>query len=234
MKKRSLIVIIAILLITIGIVLILAQKGMINFRKNQNEQIAQSESGASVSGAYTQTDENGKVTAYDGNGTAIAQGKLQEDGTIKWGKNGAEYVISDMYGSYVKGYTPKCMKDEEIPSVEWRIFYADEDNIYLIADNYIHYDYTPTTSKRKRMHLDNNGYYRYDFRDIASEYNHSNSITSNNLASKWLSKYLGKGYNNMITTAYMIDTEIWTNMYEDKDDSGLVEYAIRRTHTGNV
>ena len=43
------------------------------------------------------------------------------------------------FGGYVTNYTTPSGD----PNVKWRIFYADESNIYLIADDYISYTYAP-------------------------------------------------------------------------------------------
>ena len=47
---------------------------------------------------------------------------------------------TNVYGAEVKGYDDYINKKDEI----WRLFYADEKNIYLIASDYISYDNIPT------------------------------------------------------------------------------------------
>ena len=163
----------------------------------------------------------------------MAEGKLQADGTIRWGRSGAEDVMPSMYGSYVTGYTPYCMKDEETPSVGWRIFYADEENVYLIADKYILNKYTPSAPDGKRLSsVSYNGRSRYcaSFNKILNSYNGSSDITHNNPAYKWLSAYYENEYirnnDNMKKTAYMMDTVQWNDYYKDANNSSMVEYAI--------
>lgn len=51
----------------------------------------------------------------------------------------------DFYGSYVTNYD--CTNNEAIETTapgKWMIFYADNNNIYLIASDYIDTDYCPT------------------------------------------------------------------------------------------
>ena len=68
------------------------------------------------------------------------------------------------------------------------------------------------------------------FFDVISSYNGSSDITSSNPAYKWLSKYWDKNYsstmNNMKTTAYLMDINIWKNYYEDEYNTYMVDYAI--------
>ena len=227
LKKK--IILIGIILIIALAVSILLQKGILNLGKNQNEQIAQSESSLGVRGAYTQTDENGKVTAYDSTGNTMAQGRLQEDGTIKWNLNvKATDLTPEMYGSYITGYTPYCMRNEATPSVGWRIFYVDEDNIYLIADDYIENQYTPSASNNNR--LNTNGIYKAYFSNILDSYSGSSNITNSHPAYKWIDTYIDAYPNstnpNMKSVAYMMDTTAWLNSYKDANDSNMVEYAI--------
>lgn len=53
---------------------------------------------------------------------------------------------SDFYGAIVSNYTAKTVNNVDYNNAvaNWKIFYADENNIYLIADDYIAYEYVPT------------------------------------------------------------------------------------------
>ena len=122
------------------------------------------------------------------------------------------------YGAEVTGY--ECASDGVN---KWRIFYSDGNNIYLIADDYIHYDDTPATNQGQQ--LDQYGDYRYSFGNVYKDYRGSNSI--NDKVKIWLSKYLSYGSNATNTqgsingVAYMLDIDIWNN-YAGED----AEYAI--------
>ena len=104
--------------------------------------------------------------------------------------------------------------------VNWKIFYSDGINVYLIADDYINYDKVPlsTGNVNKPNQSDSFSKAVY-FTNILGDYEGSSNISSNNLALKWLSKYHEKKYtskyNNMKAVAYMMDTNIWNNFKED-------------------
>ena len=51
------------------------------------------------------------------------------------------------YGAEVTGY--ECTSDGVS---KWRIFYSDGTNIYLIADDYIHYENTPETNQGNKLY----------------------------------------------------------------------------------
>lgn len=85
--------------------------------------------------------------------------------TIVEAKNKSEY-----YGKIVKGYI--CANGEGVNT--WKIFYADENNIYLIVDDYISYDCCPSS----KTQIVNKGYsdYRLAMGDIIKDYNGSVDI----------------------------------------------------------
>ena len=122
------------------------------------------------------------------------------------------------YGAEVTGY--ECESDGVS---KWRIFYSDGTNIYLISDDYIHYDDTPETKQGNKLYQYDE--YRYNFEHVYSDYSGSNSI--NDKVKIWLSKYLAYGSNATNTqgsingAAYMLDIDIWNN-YVGED----AEYAI--------
>ena len=122
------------------------------------------------------------------------------------------------YGAEVTGY--ECTSDGVS---KWRIFYSDGMNIYLIADDYIHYDNTPETNQGNKLFY--YGDYKYNFESVYKDYNGSNSI--NDKVKIWLNKYLSYGSNATITqgsingSAYMLDIGIWNN-YAGED----AKYAI--------
>ena len=117
-------------------------------------------------------------------------------------------VPASYYGAEVKGYT--CESDGVS---KWRIYYADENNIYLISDDYIEKSDAPngkngseitTTNKKYQLSLDN----------VENDYPEGASwITNSSKASKWLSyllsKYGDNTYSSMKKTAYLLDTDVW-------------------------
>ena len=122
------------------------------------------------------------------------------------------------YGAEVTGY--ECESDGVS---KWRIFYSDGTSIYLIADDYIHYDNTPETKQGNKLFP--YGDYRYNFESVYKDYNGSNSI--NDKVKIWLGKYLSYGSNATNTqgsingVAYMLDTDIWNDYV-----GGDAQYAI--------
>ncbi len=125
------------------------------------------------------------------------------------------------YGQIVENYN---VKYDISGNNYWRIFYADNNNIYLIADGFMHYNYGPkknnNTLKRKKQSM-----YKLTFDNVYSQYTGASSINTT-LKNKWLSTYLNKYPNstrpNIKSVAYMLDTSIWNSHY--KND--FAEYAI--------
>ena len=126
---------------------------------------------------------------------------------------------SEHYGGEVTNYiTPSGD-----PNVVWRIFYADENNIYLIASNYIKYDYAPTS---ENYTLYKNSDYRLAFDNVYQDYTGSASITDGRIT-KWIQKYLDVAptstYQNIRAVAFMLDEPRWSAMYANPS---YAEYAI--------
>ena len=131
-----------------------------------------------------------------------------------------------VYGAKVTGYTNKNDSTNG-----WQVFFADENNIYLIADNYVGRDYLPASTKNgvSTTNKLNPGSYSMSayFTNIIKDYEGSSSITDTKI------KMLNKNYfndnnftstnNNMKAVAYMLDTKAWENF---KDKEGNAEYAI--------
>ena len=105
---------------------------------------------------------------------------------------------------------------------KWRIFYADEENIYLIADDYIHKDYAPKAGSYE--------IYVYDTYGLTTNYVYQNYTAGTDieatLGNKWLSKYYpsykSSANVNIRAVAYMLDTSIWNPIYKNE----YAEYAI--------
>ena len=151
------------------------------------------------------------------------------------------------YGAEVRGYAVNETASEAVKSAvtTWRIFYAGkepngtEDNIYLIADDYIPYTAAPDGRNGSKIYK-NTTDYSLSFNDVYNDYEGSSWILGqtegeeNSLAKGWLHKYFnytadsGVTYPNRTSTnenikavAYMLDTKIW-NSYAGEE----AKYAI--------
>ena len=123
------------------------------------------------------------------------------------------------YGAEVTGYT--CTSNGVS---KWRIFYADESNIYLIADNYIASSNAPRSRNNNALNVGYTSYSLY-FTNILNDYTGSSWISQNSLAKKWLNTYLNSyassTNNNIKAVAYLMDTNVWS-IYAGSN----AEYAI--------
>lgn len=113
---------------------------------------------------------------------------------------------------------------ENKDAAKWRIFYADSDNIYLIADNYIHYSYVPRGRNGSEITINDNEYC-FSMQNVTMDYSGSIDITSQNPAYNLINDYFEASYsstsNNMKSIAYMFDTNKWSKFKGDR-----AEYAI--------
>ena len=127
---------------------------------------------------------------------------------------------SEYYGGYVTNYTTPSGD----PDVWWRIFYADESNIYLIASDYIHYDYAPTSANYTLYK--NSTDYMLAFDNVYQDYTGSVDITDARIR-KWIQKYLAVAPSstntNIRAVAFMLDEQAWSAKYAN---SNYAEYAI--------
>lgn len=172
------------------------------------------------SGKYKLNPTTGEVTIDNGN---------EEKTEIS-----AKDVTTDMYGktvNYNVEVTNNATKEKENIN-SWKIFYADDNNIYLISTDYIKCSLLATTTLngQKTEHqvtwstgdLQNP---KAKFNNVLQDYTGASSITDTNPAKKWLSKYFEKRYsasnNNMKAVAYMLDTLAWSEYAND-----YAEYAI--------
>ena len=123
------------------------------------------------------------------------------------------------YGGEVTNYTTPSGD----PNVKWRIFYADESNIYLIASDYIHYDYVPTSANYTLY--DNGNGYKLSFNNVYKDYTGASNITDPRIT-KWLSyisdnqNAIGKGIQ---AVAFMLDISRWNEKYRNET---YADYAI--------
>lgn len=134
------------------------------------------------------------------------------------------------YGSKVTNYT--C--DGTGVNI-WRIFYADNENIYLIADDYISINDAPKGKSGTALYKNTD--YRLSFKNVYKDYLGSSWILENSKAKKWLNKYFnytadnGTTYPNKTSenvniraVAFMMDTsaDVWGKWA----NSDFAEYAI--------
>ena len=125
------------------------------------------------------------------------------------------------YGAYVNYTTTNTLSE----NYKWRIFYATNSNIYLIASNYISVADLPATAKGNKPANAASFYPKAaPFDKVIGDYTGSASITED---MKWFNKdYFDKGYsstnNNMKAVAYLLDKAIWT----DKFKGNGAEYVV--------
>lgn len=126
----------------------------------------------------------------------------------------------EYYGAIVTGY--ECPNSAGINA--WKMLYADSSNIYLIADDYIHYDYCPGSPSGKVIKYDD---YQFSMKgNILSYYqNGSDYITDAKIKALNNDYFNVKKYSstreNMMAVAYMLDTNAWRVFRGDK-----AEFAI--------
>ena len=162
-------------------------------------------------------DENGKLILQTGSriyGANEVPKPTINAATIS--KNAPNY-----YGAYVNYTTTNTLTE----NYKWRIFYATNSNIYLIASDYVNVADLPTTAKGHKPANTNSSYPKAaPFNNVINDYNGSTSIAED---MKWFNKeYFDKGYTstnkNMRAVAYMLDKNIWT----DKFKGNGTEYVV--------
>ena len=180
---------------------------------------------------FTITMTNGIYELSNDNGDVKVMVKDSSE-EIKNTKKASDITEAD-YGksvNYTVSVTNNSTKNKEEVS-GWKIFYADDTNIYLIRDNYVKCSLLATTTNNgtKTNHQvtwstgdANNPTARFD--NVLQDYVGSESITTTNPARTWLSKYLSEyssTKDNMKAVAYMLDTVAWSEYANSK-----AEYAI--------
>ena len=161
---------------------------------------------------------------------------IEEDGkvAVKGENPPAEQVIitasdiansidkSKLYGATVSNYT--CANSAGVNA--WKIFYADNNNIYLIADDYIHYDYCPSSANQT---INKTTDYKLSMGNVIKDYSGSNDITdikiqtlNSNYFNYLTANNTMSANNNMKAVAYMLDTNVWSVF----KNSTHAEYAI--------
>ena len=128
---------------------------------------------------------------------------------------------TEYYGKYVNYTVPEGGD----PNVKWQIFYADDENIYLIADDYIEYNYAPIKKVDETEYMvnkmtDNEKNYQLAFTDIINAYNGITDITDSRIK-KWLrlieectEEYV-QDSGQLKALAYLLDISIWNEKYKN-------------------
>ena len=119
-------------------------------------------------------------------------------------------------GKYVNYTTPSGD-----PDVQWRIFYADSSNIYLIASDYLKFDYVPTKGS---ITMYKNSDYKLSFVNMYKAYTGSADITDARITKwmKWVGQYPSSKNINIRLVAYMLDSNIWNEKYQNS----YAEYVL--------
>ena len=168
--------------------------------------------------------------------------KINDEGKVSYKKEGTadiEDILNspaNYYGRYVTNYNSPY--DAGITEVDgqlgrWQICLADDTNIYLIASNYITYEYT---GKKNNV-----GFYNYDgqptrmdFNGIYLQYNASSTKTDipdilskldkQNIYHKWLSisSNQTRNYPSEKSVASMLDVDLWKGY----NNTTYAKYAI--------
>lgn len=131
----------------------------------------------------------------------------------------AKDVTKDDYGAEVSGY--ECADGTGVE--KWQIFYADNSNIYLIASDYISYEYLPSSTLGNNLELgihSGAGYFTSILNDYTGSENISNQVIQK-LNNSFFNQSLVSKNNNMKSVAYMLDTNAWKGFKGEKAD-----YAI--------
>ena len=150
--------------------------------------------------------------------------------TLKASEIAAKADKTKIYGATVTGYT---LPSGTTTDVKWKIFYADNSNIYLIADNYVERANLPnstdgTTATANKPNDGDRSYARAAyFSKILGDYAGSSRIAESKLKALNNDYFNKKGYtsanNNMKSVAYMMDTTAWNSKFRD---TSKAEYVI--------
>ena len=136
---------------------------------------------------------------------------------------GAEEIASkpeEHYGGEVTNY----LAPSGDPNVKWRIFYADESNVYLIASDYIHKNYAPESAKNT-LYNNGNGY-QLSFNNVIKDYNTGAANITDSRITKWINyvkDYPSATGSGIKSVAFMLDEARWSAKYAKPK---YAEYAI--------
>ena len=140
----------------------------------------------------------------------------------------------NIYGATISGYT---LPSNTLTDVGWKILYANDNNIYLISDNYTERDNLPYTTTDGTLgtltnRKPNNGNDNYKraarFNDVINDYYGSDRIVDNlkKLNNDYFNvkHYSSTESGNICAVSYMMDTATWNSKF--KDINGKADYVI--------
>ena len=144
-------------------------------------------------------------------------------------KTGAEKAKEDpqtYYGAKVDYKTGNENIDNDIK--EWKIFYSDGSNVYIISSGYISPSNFPEKNGVKPDQVNSTNCPRAArFNNILSKYSTGSVGITDEKMKAFNSDYYEKGYtsgnfNNFKAVAYMLDKDIWKNFA----NSSVAEFAV--------
>ena len=233
MNKNKGITLIA-LVITIIILLILAGisiSALTNQGLFRNAKIAQNATEkAEAEQGKTLNEYEDEINKYLSNNDKT-EGKLVDASAIAKATDSEK--ATNYYGKTVTGYSPV-----NGTTVGWKIFYADESNIYLIADDYIEPVKLPAsitasgTVTTNRPNISGNSFPKGAyFTNILNDYSTGSARVTDAkikaLNNSFFSQNLTSTNDNMKAVAYMLDTKAWEEFKDSANkDSSKAEYVI--------
>lgn len=138
------------------------------------------------------------------------------------GQTLASQITSANYGDYVSGYgidlgiatKGLAFSDGKIPATDWKIFYKDSSNVYLIAS-----DYLPTSKYPSNVFGKNNGKYNgywaangSSFITSGSDLTTSGTVTSNNKFLFTKLSNVNKTNINYKIVGTLLDSSKWSSL----------------------
>lgn len=123
---------------------------------------------------------------------------------------------SEYYGQYVIDYD--CTNKDAVE--RWQIFYADNENIYLISEDTIDNSYVPDSPNYEVYRMDD---IQVTFTTVVYDYDGMANIQNPDII-KWLkfrNQYPNSEYKNSKAVAYLLDTSIWNVFAGEK-----AQYAV--------
>ncbi len=170
------------------------------------------------------------IVDNEGNKTVAKSEKITVKAGSSSGSGGTGETTNEVienpntyYGKVVSNYTTGNSEVDaalKAEGIEWKIFYAGENpathenNIYLIASNYV-----PNSTLPKQNKIKKDGKYKTNFESATLDYTGSANVTDSRIKGLNNDYFNVKRYtsdnNNMKAVAYMLDIEEWNNKYRN-------------------
>lgn len=135
---------------------------------------------------------------------------------------------NDFYGKLVENYNVR-FNDDQTNGDHWRIFYADDSNIYLVADDFANYKYMPNGKNGAALSGEGLPYSVHSGLSVARSNYNSMGDMGTKIFNKWFPK--GTDLGNSDTgkcMALLFDTSIWTPAL---GDDKFAEYVVGTVST---